>query len=251
MLPLSTQGPGGYFATSDSSLCSGNLLLRFPGRKHDCAATGETDWPDAFYLSERITKLLRSHTCGELRLDQVGQEVTLCGWVDRNRDLGGVQFIDLRDRYGKTQVVFGPEAGADLCTRAAALRGEYVIQVTGKVAARPAATANPKLTTGEIELRATALTLLNASLTPPVSPSMQDIPGEDLRLKYRYLDLRREEMQKTILLRDRIIKIMRDYAADQKFVDVETPVLGRSTPEGARDYLVPSRVQNGKFYALP
>lgn len=195
--------------------------------------------------------MLRSHTCGELRLDHVGQEVTLCGWVDRNRDLGGVQFIDLRDRYGKTQVVFGPEAGAELCTRAAALRSEYVIQVTGKVAKRPAATANPKLDTGEIELRATSLTLLNSSLTPPVSPSMQDIPGEDLRLKYRYLDLRRDEMQKTILLRDRIIKTMRDYAAEQNFVDVETPVLGRSTPEGARDYLVPSRVQNGKFYALP
>ena len=195
--------------------------------------------------------MLRSHTCGELRLEQVGQEVTLCGWVDRNRDLGGVQFIDLRDRYGKTQVVFGPEAGEALCNQAAALRSEFVIQVTGKVAQRPADTANPKLATGEIELRANQLQLLNASLTPPVSPSMTDIPGEDLRLKYRYLDLRREEMQRTLLLRDRIIKTMRDYFAEQQFVDVETPVLGRSTPEGARDYLVPSRVHNGKFYALP
>ena len=195
--------------------------------------------------------MLRSHTCGELRAEHIGQEVSLCGWVDKNRDLGGVQFVDLRDRYGKTQVVFGPEAGEALCQEAAALRSEFVIQVKGKVAQRPADTANKKLATGEIELRVTELKLLNPSLTPPVSPSLQEIPGEDLRLKYRYLDLRREEMQRTLLLRDRIIKTMRDYCAEHRFVDVETPILGRSTPEGARDYLVPSRVQIGKFYALP
>jgi aspartyl-tRNA synthetase len=195
--------------------------------------------------------LLRTHTCGELRQDSIGQTVTLCGWVDRSRDHKGVLFVDLRDRYGKTQVVFAPEGAASLQDVARSLRSEYVIQVTGQVAQRPEATANPKLATGQIEVRATELTLLNKSQTPPVSPSVAELPGEDLRLKYRYLDLRRQEMQETLLLRDRLVKGMRDYFAELGFIDVETPMLGRSTPEGARDYLVPSRVHQGAFYALP
>jgi len=179
--------------------------------------------------------------------------VTLAGWVDTYRDHSGVLFVDLRDRYGKTQVVFAPEAGAELLEAARALRPEFVAQVTGTVAHRPEGTTNPKLATGEIELRAESLVVLNKSLTPPFYPSTseKDLPGEDLRLKYRYLDLRRPEMQQTLLLRHRMIQIMRDYFDKAGFIDVETPMLGRSTPEGARDYLVPSRIQQGTFYALP
>jgi len=198
--------------------------------------------------------LLRTHTCGELRREDVGKEVTLCGWVDSYRDHGGGLFVDLRDRYGMTQVVFNPpDTSQPIIDESKLLRAEYVIQVTGKVAERPAGMANPKLATGEVELRVTGFKLLNKSLTPPVSPNAnaQDLPNEELRLEHRYLDLRRPEMQRTLLLRDRIIKSMRDYFADLGFIDVETPVLGRSTPEGARDYLVPSRVSRGSFYALP
>ncbi len=195
--------------------------------------------------------LLRTHTCGELRNSHVGQEVTLCGWVDKTRDHGGGLFFDLRDRYGKTQVVIGPECEEAMKALARSLRAEFVVSVTGAVAERPEGTVNPKLDTGEIEVRATNLTLLNRCLTPPVQPSALETPGEDIRLKYRYLDLRRPPMQRTLLLRHRIVKMMRDYFDEHKFIDVETPVLGRSTPEGARDYLVPSRVQQGSFYALP
>jgi aspartyl-tRNA synthetase len=195
--------------------------------------------------------LLRTHTCGELRADHVGQQVTLCGWVDTYRDHSGVLFIDLRDRYGKTQVVFAPEGGAKLVEAARFLRSEYVVLIRGKVAPRPEGTVNPKLSTGQIEIRVQELEILNRSATPPFQPTTKELPGEDLRLKYRYIDLRRPEMQQTVLLRHRMIKIMRDYFDALGFVDVETPMLGRSTPEGARDYLVPSRVQPGTFYALP
>ncbi len=195
--------------------------------------------------------LLRTHTCGELRLEHVGQQVTLCGWVDTYRDHSGVLFIDLRDRYGKTQVVFAPEGGDETLQAAKSLRSEFVVLVRGKVAPRPEGTVNPKLSTGQIELRAAHLEVLNRSLTPPFQPTAKELPGEDLRLKHRYVDLRRPEMQRTLLLRNRMIKIMRDYCDALGFVDVETPMLGRSTPEGARDYLVPSRVQPGTFYALP
>ncbi|HUT13990.1 MAG TPA: aspartate--tRNA ligase [Thermoguttaceae bacterium] len=195
--------------------------------------------------------MLRTHTCGELRAEHIAQQVTLCGWVDTYRDHSGVLFIDLRDRYGKTQVVFDPEGGDENLQRARSLRAEFVIAVTGKVAPRPEGTVNPKLATGEIELRVEKLEILNPSLTPPFHPGAKELPGEDLRLKYRYIDLRRAEMQQTLMLRHRMIKLMRDYFDELGFVDVETPVLGRSTPEGARDYLVPSRVQQGSFYALP
>jgi aspartyl-tRNA synthetase len=181
----------------------------------------------------------------------VGQTVTLCGWVDKYRDQGGVMFVDLRDRYGKTQIVFAPEGGAENLERAKALRSEYVISVVGQVARRPEGTTNAKIGTGEIELRVSQLSILNKSLTPPFQPTSMDLPGEDIRLKYRYVDLRRPEMQRTLLLRNRMIKLMRDYFDGHGFIDVETPILGRSTPEGARDYLVPSRVTQGSFFALP
>lgn len=195
--------------------------------------------------------LLRTHTCGSLRREQIGQEVTLCGWVDTNRDQGGIVFIDLRDRYGKTQVVFDPEGGPEVLAQASKLRTEDVVRVTGKIDHRPEGTTNPKLDTGEIELRAKKLEVLNKCNNAPFFPTAMELPGEDLRLQYRYLDLRRPEMQRTLTLRNDIILEMRNYFAENDFLDVETPILGRSTPEGARDYLVPSRVHNGLFYALP
>ena len=195
--------------------------------------------------------MLRTHTCGELTPAQIGQQVTLCGWVDTYRDHSGVLFVDLRDRYGKTQIVFGPESGESVLQIARSLRPEFVVSVTGLVETRPEGTINPKLATGAVEVRAENVVILNKSLTPPFQPGMKDLPGEDLRLKYRYLDLRRPEMQQTMLLRHRMVKLMRDYFDELGFAEIETPVLGRSTPEGARDYLVPSRVQQGTFYALP
>jgi aspartyl-tRNA synthetase len=195
--------------------------------------------------------VLRTHNCGELGAGQVGREVTICGWVDSFRDHGGAVFLDVRDRYGKTQVVAAPDAGSGVVEHARRLRTEFVVRVTGVVAPRPEGTVNPRLATGAIELRARTLDVLNSCTPPPFTPSQQELPGEDLRLRYRYLDLRRAEMQRTLLLRSRIIKSMRDYFDEHGFIDVETPILGRSTPEGARDYLVPSRIQPGKFYALP
>jgi aspartyl-tRNA synthetase len=195
--------------------------------------------------------LLRTHTCGQLRAGEIGQEVTLCGWVDTSRDHGGTLFIDLRDRYGKTQVVFAPEAGQALLDQSRTLRTEDVVRVTGKIAHRPEGTTNTKLGTGEIEVRAKKLELLNKCNNAPFFPTALELPGEELRLTYRYLDLRRPEMQRTLALRSDMIVQMRNYFAEHDFLDVETPILGRSTPEGARDFLVPSRVHNGLFYALP
>ena len=195
--------------------------------------------------------MLRTHTCGEVRVEHLDQEVTLCGWVDSTRDHGGAVFLDLRDRYGKTQVVYGPESGPELVEEAGKLRSEDVVKIIGQVNHRPEGTVNEKLATGAIEIRGSHLEVLNKSQTPPFTPSQQELPGEDLRLKYRYLDLRRESMQQQLLLRSQIIKCMRDYFDEQQFIDIETPILGRSTPEGARDYLVPSRIHHGQFYALP
>jgi aspartyl-tRNA synthetase len=196
--------------------------------------------------------LLRTHTCGELRAEHVGRQVTLCGWADSYRDHGeSLFFIDLRDRYGKTQIACTPEGGGDVLEAARAVRSEFVLRVTGTVAMRPEGTINPKLETGQIEVRATKLELLNKTPTPPFYPGQQEPINEELRLTYRYLDLRRPEMQRTLMLRHRLIKEMRDYFDAHGFLEVETPILGRSTPEGARDYLVPSRVHKGSFYALP
>jgi aspartyl-tRNA synthetase len=199
--------------------------------------------------------LLRTHTCGELSISELDQQVTLCGWVDTYRDHGGGLFIDLRDRYGLTQVVFGPETEESVMQLARKLRSETVVRVVGSVARRPEGNENPKLATGAIEVRASSIEILNESLTPPfqldAGDSAGELAGEDLRLKYRYLDLRRSVMQETMILRHRMIKLMRDYFDEHGFLDLETPILGRSTPEGARDYLVPSRVHEGNFYALP
>jgi len=195
--------------------------------------------------------LLKSHSCGELRKEAVGTEVTLAGWVDRRRDHGGLIFIDLRDREGVTQVVFDPEKSADCHKTASEMRGEYVVQVAGEVSPRPPGTENPKLPTGDIEVIAHSAAILNASKTPPFYINEEIEVEEGLRLKYRYLDLRRPRMKKNLELRHRVIKFIRDFMDAHGFIDIETPILTKSTPEGARDYLVPSRVQAGKFYALP
>ncbi|MFO0948657.1 MAG: aspartate--tRNA ligase [Planctomycetota bacterium] len=194
----------------------------------------------------------RTHTCGELRSEQVGQTVTLNGWVNNWRDHGGLVFIDLRDRYGLTQVVFDPNTGAELHELARTLRNEHVVSVTGTVAPRLEGKKNPKLPTGDIEVKGTQLVVLNRSEPPPFEIG-GDGEGatEETRLRFRYLDLRRPWMQNILLLRHKICHIMRNYLSEHGFVEVETPILGRSTPEGARDYLVPSRLQPGQWYALP
>ncbi|MEW6074686.1 MAG: aspartate--tRNA ligase [Candidatus Omnitrophota bacterium] len=195
--------------------------------------------------------MLRTHTCGELTAKDIGSEVTLCGWVASRRDHGKLIFIDIRDRYGLTQVVFIPKDIAEAYKSAQTLRDEYVIRVRGKVNQRPQGTLNPKLPTGEIEILATGLEILNASLTPPFEIK-EGVPiDEELRLKYRYLDLRRKNVFTNFTLRDRAYKVMRAFLAKKDFIECETPILTKSTPEGARDYLVPSRLNPGQFYALP
>ncbi|MGI8423325.1 MAG: aspartate--tRNA ligase [Chloroflexota bacterium] len=195
--------------------------------------------------------MIRTHTCGALRGADAGQRVTLQGWVHRRRDHGGLVFIDLRDRYGLTQLVFNPSSAAAAHQTAEQLRSEYVVTVEGTVGKRPEGTQNAHLPTGEIEVVAEKLTVLNASKTPPFYIS-EDAPVEEsLRLKYRYLDLRRQRLRDTILLRHRVVKFMRDYLDARGFVEIETPILTKSTPEGARDYLVPSRLQPGGFFGLP
>ena len=195
--------------------------------------------------------MLRSHSCGELRLSHVGQTATLCGWVDRVRDHKGVIFIDLRDRWGRTQVVVGPESPGATLAAAKTVRPEWVVRVCGTVGARPEGTINPKLDTGTVELSCLSLEVLNEAVTPVFQPSASDLPGEEVRLGHRWLDLRRPAMQRNLLLRHRMVKIMRDHFDELGFVDVETPMLGKSTPEGARDYLVPARLEHGSFFALP
>ena len=195
--------------------------------------------------------MLKTHSCGGLSRKDVGSEVTLAGWVDRRRDHGGLIFIDLRDREGIVQVVFNPETSASCHKIASEMRSEYVVRVSGKVALRPKGTENPKLPTGEIEVIADNTEILNPSKTPPFYINEEVEVEENLRLKYRYLDLRRARMKENLLLRHRVVKFMRDFLDARGFIEVETPILIKSTPEGARDYLVPSRLHPGKFYALP
>ena len=195
--------------------------------------------------------MLRSHTCGELRPTNLGEKVTLCGWVDRVRDHKGVIFIDLRDRWGRTQVVIGPGSSPEALAAARLVRAEWVLRINGTVGARPEGTTNPKLATGGIEVACATLDVLNEAETPVFQPGATDLPGEEVRLANRWLDLRRPAMQDNMFLRSRIVKIMRDHFDALGFIDVETPMLGRSTPEGARDYLVPSRLDHGAFFALP
>ncbi|MEI7780968.1 MAG: aspartate--tRNA ligase [Planctomycetota bacterium] len=195
--------------------------------------------------------MLRSHTCGELRPTNLGAKVTLCGWVDRVRDHKGVIFIDLRDRWGRTQVVIGPGSSPEALAAARLVRAEWVLRIQGTVGARPEGTTNPKLATGGIEVACGTLDVLNEAETPVFQPGATELPGEEVRLANRWLDLRRPAMQDNMFLRSRIVKIMRDHFDELGFIDVETPMLGRSTPEGARDYLVPSRLDHGAFFALP
>jgi aspartyl-tRNA synthetase len=190
-------------------------------------------------------------TCGSLRADNAGEEVVLRGWVNRRRDLGGLIFIDLRDRYGLTQIVFNPEITPEAHAVASDVRNEYVLQASGIVRERPDGTKNPRLETGDIEVEVRDLKVLNPSLNPPFYINEESDVDESLRLKYRYLDLRRERMQRNVILRHQIVKYMRDYLDDRGFVEVETPLLIRSTPEGARDFIVPSSGFPGEFYALP
>jgi len=198
-----------------------------------------------------MTTMLKTHNCGTLTKADVGQIVTLNGWVQRRRDLGGVLFIDLRDRTGIVQTVFNPDFSGEALAVADRARNEFVLAVKGKVVERDPETFNANLATGEIEIRVTEIEVLNAAKTPPF-PIEDDVEvDESLRLKYRYLDLRRPEMQKTLLLRAKAAKIFRDYLDGQGFIEVETPILTKSSPEGARDYLVPSRVHEGEFFALP
>ncbi len=195
--------------------------------------------------------MLKTHSCGELKKKDVGAEVTLAGWVDRRRDHGGLIFIDLRDREGLVQVVFNPEVSEPCHKIASEMRSEYVVRVSGKVSPRPKGTENPKLPTGEVEVIANSVAILNPAKTPPFYINEEVEVEENLRLRYRYLDLRRGRMQKNLLLRHQVVKFMRDFLCARGFVEIETPILIKSTPEGARDYLVPSRVHPGKFYALP
>ena len=193
--------------------------------------------------------MYRTNTCGELRLANAGQQVTLAGWVQRTRKMGGMTFIDLRDRYGLTQLVFDESKDADLCERANKLGREYCVQVKGTVSERQS--KNPKMPTGDIEILATELNILSESVTPPFTIEDQTDGGDDIRMKYRYLDLRRTAVRKNLELRHRMTILIRNFLDNLNFIEVETPILIGSTPEGARDFVVPSRMNPGQFYALP
>ena len=194
-------------------------------------------------------RLKRSHRCGELRKENIGQTVVLSGWVQKERNLGGLIFVDLRDATGITQVVFNPEKDRELADRASALRSEYVISIEGEVFERQS--KNPDMPTGDIEIIVKDLEVLDSAATPPIYVKDEDNVSETMKLKYRYLDLRKPSMQRNLRLRHQTAKVIREFLDQEAFVDVETPMLSKPTPEGARDYLVPSRLQEGKFYALP
>ena len=196
--------------------------------------------------------MYRTQTCGELRATHAGQTVTLAGWVNRRRDHGGVAFFDLRDRSGTVQITINPDLPKEILDRIADVRMEWVLQVEGKVQKRPEGMANPKMATGEIEIIAKNVIILNPSKTLPFLISGEnDLPDENMRLKYRYIDLRRESMTRNMVLRHKVVKFMRDYLDERGFIEIETPIMFKATPEGARDYLVPSRIYPGQFYALP
>ena len=193
--------------------------------------------------------MYRTNTCGELTIKNVGQEVTLCGWLQRSRDLGGMTFIDLRDRYGITQLAFNMETNAELCEKARKLGREYVIQAKGIVIER--ASKNTKIPTGEIEIEVKELNVLNEAKTPPFTIEDNSDGGDDLRMKYRYLDIRRNPVRNNLVLRHNMAMLVRNYLSNKDFLEIETPMLIKSTPEGARDFVVPSRMNPGEFYALP
>jgi aspartyl-tRNA synthetase len=193
--------------------------------------------------------MYRTHTCGELNISKIGTKVTLSGWVHRSRDLGGMTFIDLRDRYGITQLVFNMDTNADLCKQARELGREFVIQATGTVTER--SNKNLKMSTGEVEITMESIRVLSKSITPPFTLEEKSDGGDDLRMKFRYLDLRREVVRKNLELRHKMAQETRKYLSSLNFLEIETPVLVNSTPEGARDFVVPSRMNQGEFYALP
>ncbi|HSJ53342.1 MAG TPA: aspartate--tRNA ligase, partial [Anaerolineae bacterium] len=195
--------------------------------------------------------MLKTHNCGDLRIEDVGEQVTLAGWVHRHRSHGGVVFINLRDRSGIVQVTFDQQSAPEAFVLADQARPEWVLQVRGTVQCRPAGSENRDMPTGLVEVAAEALTVLNRAKTPPFYIDREAGEAETLRMKYRYLDLRRERMQRNLLLRHRVVKFIRDFLDARGFVEIETPILTKSTPEGARDYLVPSRIHPGEFFALP
>ena len=202
-------------------------------------------------MSESLGDWKRTHNCGELRIENVGEEVCLMGWVGKRRDHGGVIFVDLRDRHGITQVVFRPDLKSETHAIAEKIRNEFVLAIKGRVEPRPEGMTNPKLPTGAIDIECSDLRLLNEADTPPFAIEPEIDVNEELRLRYRYLDLRRPDMQQALFLRHNAAQETRKYLIGQSFLEIETPFLMKSTPEGARDYLVPSRVQRGSFYALP
>lgn len=195
--------------------------------------------------------MYKTHTCGELRIQHIDQKVILAGWVNRRRDHGGVTFIDLRDRFGLIQVVASSEMSPQAHKDIEDVRMEWVIQVEGVVRKRLAGMENPKLATGDVEVEIQVVNILNPAKTPPILVSSDDVPDEQIRLRYRYLDLRREKMQRNLELRHKVVKFIRDYLDEREFWEIETPILFKTTPEGARDYIVPSRIHTGEFYALP
>jgi aspartyl-tRNA synthetase len=195
--------------------------------------------------------MLRTHNCGELTVKDIGREVVLCGWIASSRDHGEIIFMDLRDKHGRTQVVFDPEKNYEVHAKAHELRGEYCVRITGKVSRRPEGTVNPKINTGEIEVDVDKVEILSESNTPPFEIRDDAVMSEEVRLKYRYLDLRRESMQRKLEIKHKMYRFITDFLDDEGFTSVETPMLTKSTPEGARDYLVPARGQEGCFYALP
>jgi aspartyl-tRNA synthetase len=193
--------------------------------------------------------MYRTHTCGELNINNVGGDVTLSGWIQKSRDLGGMTFIDLRDRYGKTQLVFNMDSRPDLCQEARKMGREFVIQISGQV--RERSNKNPKMATGDIEIDVSTLNILNPSETPPFTIEDNSDGGDEIRMKYRYMDLRRDPVKNSIIHRHKMAREVRKYLDGEGFIEVETPVLIKSTPEGARDFIVPSRMNQGEFYALP
>ena len=195
--------------------------------------------------------MYKTNTCGELRASHQGMEVTLAGWVNRRRVLGGINFVDLRDRFGMVQVVTDPARYPEIHQALEEVRPEWVIQVEGTVRLRPEGLANPNMPTGEVEVLAKKVTILNQAKTTPITISKEEDENEEIRLRYRYLDLRRERMRGNLILRHKVIKFIRDYLDSKGFLEIETPILFKTTPEGARDYLVPSRIYPGEFYALP
>ncbi len=205
-------------------------------------------------MLDNLGSLERTHTCGELRAENVGEEVVLMGWAAKKRDFGVFTFIDLRDRYGLTQVVVSEETAKDAHTKAKNVRGEFVIAVKGKVVKREEGTINKKLPTGEIEVKVDEILILNEAKTPPFElekAGSQNLASEDLRLKYRYIDLRRPSLQNNLIMRANALRKIRAFMDSQEFLEIETPIMLKSTPEGARDYIVPARIQQGKFFALP